>query len=180
MSHVYLDASAIIYFVEAESPFHAAAVQSIARFRGDPKSCLITSHLTRLECRVKPLRDSNEPLLAKYDDFFRRRRLVVADVSTPVLELATDLRVRYRFKTPDAIHLATAIEHHADLFLSGDEDLQRCTERSSCSGREWSKPAGSQSRRSRSMKVGLLACSSLSTSAAVGNSRRREDRRASR
>ena len=128
MSRVYLDASAIIYFVEAASPFHAAAVQSIARFRSDPSSRLITSRLARLECRVKPLRESDESLLAKYDGFFRRRRLVVADVSSPVLELATDLRARYRFKTPDAIHLATAVEQHADVFLSGDDDLQRCTE----------------------------------------------------
>ncbi|MGD0947269.1 MAG: hypothetical protein ABSA52_07540 [Candidatus Binatia bacterium] len=27
-----------------------------------------------------------------------------------------------------AIHLATAIEAHADLFLTGDADLPRCTE----------------------------------------------------
>jgi uncharacterized protein len=128
MSRVYLDTSAIIYFIEAESPFHAAAVQNVAGFRSDPKSRLVTSRLSRLECRVKPLRDSNKELLARYDAFFKRRRLVIADVTAAVVERATDLRARHRFKTPDAIHLATAIEEHADLFLTGDEDLKRCTE----------------------------------------------------
>jgi len=128
VSRVYLDASAIIYFVEAESPFHAAMLKSVARFGGDPMSRLLTSRISRLECRVKPLRDSNQALLTKYDAFFRRRRLIVGEVSAAVVEQATDLRARYRFKTPDAIHLASAIEEHTDLFLTGDDDLRRCTE----------------------------------------------------
>jgi uncharacterized protein len=128
MSRVYLDASAIIYFVEAESPFHAVVLQSIDRFHSDPGSTLVTSRLSRLECRVKPLRDDDKELLAKYDTFFKRRRLIIGDIVATVIERATELRARYRFKTPDAIHLATALEEHAGLFLTGDDDLQRCTE----------------------------------------------------
>lgn len=126
MTRVYLDASAIIYLIEAESPFHAAAVQTVARFRGDPDSRLVTSRLSLLECRVKPRRDGNDDLVAKYDAFFHGRRLVIADVTAVVIERASDLRARHRFKTPDAIHLATAIEEDADLFLTGDDDLKRC------------------------------------------------------
>ena len=128
MSRVYLDASVIIYLVEAESSFHTVARQSVGRVRGDPQARLLTSRLSRLECRVKPLRDSNQPLLAKYDAFFRRRRLIVGDVTARIIDRASELRARHRFKTPDAIHLATAIEEHADLFLTGDNALQRCTE----------------------------------------------------
>jgi len=75
-----------------------------------------------------PLRSGDVALLGRYDAFFRRRRLRLVDVSASVIERATDLRARYRFKTPDAIHLASAIEVQADLFLTGDADLQRCTE----------------------------------------------------
>jgi len=128
MSRVYLDASAIICFVEAESLFHAAAVERVGRFRSDPESRLVTSRLSSLECRVRPVRDSNKELLAKYDTFFNRRRFVVADITAAVIERATDLRARHRFKTPDAIHLATAIEERADLFLTGDDGLKRFTE----------------------------------------------------
>ena len=45
-----------------------------------------------------------------------------------IIDLATELRVRYSFKTPDAIHLATAIEAKADRFLTGDHQLARCKE----------------------------------------------------
>jgi len=128
MSRVYLDASTIIYLVEAESPFHAAATQSVARFRNDPESQLVTSRLSCLECRTKPIREADVDLVAKYDAFFRQRRLVVVEVTAAIIERATLLRARDRFKTPDAIHIATAIEEKADLFLTGDEDLKRCSE----------------------------------------------------
>jgi predicted nucleic acid-binding protein len=126
VSRAYLDASAIIYLIEAQSPLHAAAVHRVERLRDDPESRLLTSRLSLLECRVKPRRDGNDDLLAKYDAFFERRRLVIVDVTAAVVERATHLRARHRFKTPDAIHLATAIEEHADLFLTGDNDLKRC------------------------------------------------------
>lgn len=45
-----------------------------------------------------------------------------------MIDLATDLRVRYGLKTPDAIHVATAMECHADLILTGDRDMTRCKE----------------------------------------------------
>ena len=57
-----------------------------------------------------------------------RRRLVVVDVTAAVIDRATDLRVKYGFKTPDAIHLASAIVESADVFLTGDVALARCTE----------------------------------------------------
>ena len=55
MSRVYLDASAIIYFVEAESLFHAAALQRVGRFRSDPESRLVTSRLSRPAFAGRPM-----------------------------------------------------------------------------------------------------------------------------
>ena len=38
------------------------------------------------------------------------------------------LRARHGFKTPDAIHRATAIEAGAEAFLTGDAGLATCTD----------------------------------------------------
>jgi predicted nucleic acid-binding protein len=38
------------------------------------------------------------------------------------------LRARYGFRTPDAVHLATAISEGASVFLTGDAELVRCDE----------------------------------------------------
>ena len=128
MSRLYLDASCIIYLVEASSPFHATVVARVARHGADPESRIVTSRLSLLECRTRPLKEADSRLLAAYDEFFGARRFTLADASDRVIERATELRARHGFRTPDAIHLATAIEERADLVLTGDVALRRCSE----------------------------------------------------
>lgn len=94
----------------------------------EPLSKLITSQLARLECRTKPMRDGNRSLLERYDTLFGADRVAVLDVSEQVIDRATDLRARHGFKTPDAIHLATALESSAAEFWTGDAALSRCTD----------------------------------------------------
>ena len=67
-------------------------------------------------------------LLSLYDTFFASAELVVAEVTAPVIDTATRLRASYNFRSPDAIHLARAIEFSASAFLTGDAALARCTE----------------------------------------------------
>ena len=88
----------------------------------------MTSRLTRLECRSKPLRAGDVATLAQFDVFFAGLELVLVDVSAAVIERATDLRAQYNLKTPDALHDATAVEFGATVFLSGDRGLARCVE----------------------------------------------------
>lgn len=128
MTRIYLDACSIIYLVESSSPFHAVVTARLLPLRLDPEGRLLTSRLSRLECRTRPLAHGDAQILSAYDRFFARRRLILSEVTPAIIEQATDLRARYRFKTPDAIHLATAMVEHADRFLTGDADLVRCTE----------------------------------------------------
>jgi predicted nucleic acid-binding protein len=89
---------------------------------------MVTSRLTRLECRVKPLREGDAFCLHQYEIFFSGAELIFAEVSTAVIETATELRARYNLKTPDALHFATAIQAGATLFLAGDQALSICSE----------------------------------------------------
>ena len=122
----YLDSSAIIYLIEGSPIVRAQVAAHIAGADSDPAGRLITSHLARLECRVKPLRDGDAALLGTYDAFFTRARVLVVDLTAAVLDRATELRARHGFKTPDAIHLASAMEAGADAFLTGDAGLAKC------------------------------------------------------
>ncbi len=126
MKRLYLDASVIIYITEANPQFTGAAKSRIIDHLNDSQALILTSKLSRLECRVRPLRDRNQELLADYERFFAGERLELVDVTPDVLERATELRAAYRFKTPDAIHLATALEHGAEAVLTGDPQWQRC------------------------------------------------------
>jgi predicted nucleic acid-binding protein len=128
VSRLYLDTCCIIYLIETSSPLHGTVAQRLLTHRADPRAELVTSRLSRLECRVKPLRDADTKLLLDYEAFFSARRLFIVELSAAVIEQATDLRARYGFKTPDSLHLATAIVAQADVFLTGDAALSKCSE----------------------------------------------------
>jgi predicted nucleic acid-binding protein len=56
---VYLDASAIIYAIEGALPLRQKVLDRLTEAQSIPGSTIVTSQLSRLECRVKPLRDGN-------------------------------------------------------------------------------------------------------------------------
>jgi predicted nucleic acid-binding protein len=61
-----------------------------------------------------------------FDRYFGDIISEIVPLSREVIDLATSLRARYGFKTPDCIHLAAAIVNQCDLFLTNDRRLCRC------------------------------------------------------
>jgi predicted nucleic acid-binding protein len=117
----------VIRLVEGDAATRAPLEARLASCLGVAGS-LVTSRLTRLECRSRPLRAGDHATLAQFDVFFAGVELVLADVSPAVIERATDLRAAYNLKTPDALHYATAAEVGAAVFLTGDRGFARCSE----------------------------------------------------
>jgi predicted nucleic acid-binding protein len=85
-----------------------------------------TSRLTRLECRVKPLRENNAQLLDAYEQALSAANVMLIEIDAEVIDRAAEIRARLGFKTPDAIHLASAIRVSADKFVTADKQLSRC------------------------------------------------------
>jgi len=83
------------------------------------------SDLTRMECRVKPLRDGNADLLKDDDEFFQNAVAEIIPLTRGVIDRATEIRAQCGFKTPDAIHLAAAVVSGGDAFLTNDHRLDR-------------------------------------------------------
>jgi predicted nucleic acid-binding protein len=121
---IYLDAAPVIYLVEQVQPY-ASELEARLSMPGTVQLC---SDLTRLECRTKPIRDGQEALLFAFDRYFAEIVAEVVPLSRQVIDQATLLRARYGFRTPDCIHLASAIVHECDLFLTNDHRLNRCGE----------------------------------------------------
>ena len=120
----YLDTAPIIYLVEKVSPFFERASERLRK----PDVLLATSPLSRLEARVKPLRERNQLRLQEFEDFFNARITLEIGLSREVIDTATELRAKYGFKTPDAIDLAAAVTSACEKFLTNDHRLDRCTE----------------------------------------------------
>ena len=86
------------------------------------------SDLTRLECRVGVLKRSDVAALKVFDDFFARADVQLVPLTAAAFDRAAQLRVDLNLKTPDALHLAAAIEAGCDRFLSNDHRLRKCTD----------------------------------------------------
>jgi len=74
------------------------------------------------------MRLGDSATLSQFDLFFAGVELVLVDVTSSIIERATDLRAKYNLKTPDALHYATAVEVVANAFLTGDRLLLRSSE----------------------------------------------------
>jgi predicted nucleic acid-binding protein len=118
----YLDVAPVIYFIE-QVPQSFAAVA--ARF-ATPGAVLIARRLTQLECLIDPLRKGDVALLQEYAHFFKLCR--AARLTNTVYDRAASIRaLNPSIQTPDAIHLAAAIESACDVFLTNDHRLTRFT-----------------------------------------------------
>jgi predicted nucleic acid-binding protein len=119
---IYLDSNIVIYVVEQPDPFgpRASARISALAAAGDR---LVVSDLTRLECRANAVATGDHVTLAQYDAFFSQAVERVMPLTTAVVDRATRIRGQYRFKTPDALHLAAAVEAGCHVFLTNDARL---------------------------------------------------------
>jgi uncharacterized protein len=127
MRRAYLDACVAIYYVE-RSPEYFSRVEAALFCTAGESVRPVISDLTRLECRVLPLRAGDQGLLARYDAFFALDEVARAELDRSVFELATELRATHNLKTPDALHLAAAIRAGCAEFWTNDRRLEQAVE----------------------------------------------------
>jgi predicted nucleic acid-binding protein len=121
---LFLDACSIIYLLESHQKQGQETRLIVTKALQDKKQ-LIVSRLSFLECRVLPLKDKNTDLLENYNRFFQLPSIQIIELTSDVIDIATDLRASHSqsLRTPDAIQLASAISANADQFLTGDKKL---------------------------------------------------------
>jgi predicted nucleic acid-binding protein len=122
---IYCDSVVLIYLLDYMGPFQVRARTRIRALESAGDTIAI-SDLTRLECRVKPLRTADTASLAQFDSFFAHPDVRVVSLTTAAYDRATLLRATYNFKLADALHLAAAFEAGCDRFLTNDARLSRC------------------------------------------------------
>ncbi len=124
---VYLDANCVIYFVENHPVWCSRVIDRVTAIQL-AQGELAVGDLTRAECLVGPFRKNDSGLEKRYRAFFSDPEIHVLGITAAICEQAARLRATHSIKLPDALHLATAIEHGCGLFLTNDAQLARCTE----------------------------------------------------
>jgi predicted nucleic acid-binding protein len=124
---VYCDSVILIYFFEGVPAVKARAATRLSALSaaGDE---IAASDLSRLECRLKPIRQGDAVTLAVYDGLFARSDVRIVPITTAVFDRATHIRAAHNFKLADALHLAAAVESGCDRFLTNDTRLSAFTD----------------------------------------------------
>lgn len=118
---VYFDAQIAIYSVERHAVYEPLLLDFWRRVQAF-EIISLTSDLSLHECLVHPLRHADPVRVRSFEDFFVRPNVQTCMVTSTVLGRAAQLRADHpRLRTPDAIHIATAMEWQAAFFLTNDK-----------------------------------------------------------
>lgn len=121
-----LDANILIYHLRAHPSFGKPATRLLAECK---KRQSIVSALIFSEIFVSLFEQKDTNLIEKYRTFLDSfPRLNIVPANKKICLLAAQLRAAYRLKTPDAIHIATAIDSGCDYFITNDDHLKKVKE----------------------------------------------------
>jgi predicted nucleic acid-binding protein len=124
---IYVDSSIIIRLIEGVDKVRIPIEKQLQQL-SELDRVLVTSRLSCLECRCKPLREKQTVLLDLYRAFFTSRELILQEVTAEIVEKATLIRAEIGFKTPDALHASTAILSGVSDFWTTDVNFRKSSE----------------------------------------------------
>lgn len=120
-----VDTAIFIYFIE-EEPRFLPHILPLFEEADEGKRELVTSALTLLEVLVAPYRAGNTQLAERYELLLTRSRGIrMTELSRDQLRAAAQLRAATGVKTPDALHLVSALTAGCKTFLTSDRRLPR-------------------------------------------------------
>jgi predicted nucleic acid-binding protein len=128
VQRLYTETAPLIYYVE-ENPTYVAKMDAIIEAIEDKPIEAVSSVITLTEVLTRPLRLGNARLEREYRDILLHSggfRLLT--ITARIAESAAALRARYNLRTPDALHIAAAIDVRCDAFLTNDTGIKRVTE----------------------------------------------------
>lgn len=124
-SRVLLDSAAIVYFIEHNPRYDAAASEVFERVSAG-RLLAHASVLAVTEVLVPAYRVGNQRAARRVRSALERiPNLEIVPVNAEVADLAARLRAAHNLRTPDAIHVATALDASADCIVTNDHRLRR-------------------------------------------------------
>lgn len=123
-----IETAPFIYYVENHS-LYSDKLDLIFKIVEATSIKIVASTITLTETLVKPLKNSDNQTAKAYRELLMRHKSIqIYSVLPSIAEKAAELRANYILRTPDALHIATAIESHSDSFLTNDLGLKRITD----------------------------------------------------
>ncbi len=123
-----IETAPFIYYTESRAGY-VDKMRAVFQQTLNEQVDIMASTITLTECLTKPLRENDTALIAAYNTMLRSTRQVrLVPVDNTIAGRAAYLRARYNLRTPDALHVATALVTGCDAFLTNNTDIKRVTE----------------------------------------------------
>lgn len=122
---LYLDACIVILLIERHQQYESRIRSELSQRQG---AKLCWTDLTRMETRVKPLRENMQLLLSHFDHFYTEPVTSHIVMDREVFDIATELRAKHGLRTPDALHLAAALRGECTEFWTNDHRLEKAAD----------------------------------------------------
>lgn len=120
---VAVDTAIFIYFIE-EEPRFLPHILPLFGEADEGQRELVTSALTLLEVLVVPYRAGDRQLAERYEHLLTRSRGIrMVELTRDQLRAAAQLRAATGVKTPDALHLVSALGAGCKTFVTNDRRL---------------------------------------------------------
>jgi predicted nucleic acid-binding protein len=126
MSRIYWDTMLFVYWMEGH-PEYARRVQELRVSMGRRRDVLCTSALALGELLVKPIKLKKTDLAWTIRDYFQSSEVELLPFDAQTAEIYAQIRAEHNVSPANAIHLATAVQSKAHLFLTNDRRLSRLT-----------------------------------------------------
>lgn len=128
MSPLYIDSAPLIYYIEEDTKY-IRYMDHIFWLLKETSTQAITSVIILTEVLNKPMQLGNTKLLNDYREILASNSAFQLHlVDSNVAERAAELRAKYNLRTPDALHVATALVSGCKSFLTNDKALGRVTD----------------------------------------------------
>jgi predicted nucleic acid-binding protein len=124
MSRVYWDTMLFVYWMEGH-PAYARRIEEIRKSMDRRQDSLCTSVFALGELLVKPYKLKKTDWVGAIHDYLQSSEVEVLPFDVETAEIFARIRADYNVSPADAIHLASAAQVRADLFLTNDRRLSR-------------------------------------------------------
>lgn len=121
-----LDVNIVLYYLHRDKSFGEQSLRLLTAIKNKTK---VISTLVYTEAFVYLFAEDNQLLMG--EQLKALESIPKLQIIAPVRQIcltAAQLRAAYKLKTPDAIHIATAIDSGCDIFVTNDDHLKKVQE----------------------------------------------------
>jgi predicted nucleic acid-binding protein len=123
-----VDTPPFIYYTE-NRPIYFDKMKAIFQRVNQGQFEVLCSVITLSETLNKPIEANDQMLINAYNSLFENTSgVTLVSVNKNIARRAAELRAKYGLKTPDALHVATALETGCQAFLTNDKGLKQVSE----------------------------------------------------